>query len=51
VSDTLFQSLRTVRKQRAQKRAMPLGCGLVIGASVSIGLWGLIIWAVAKALD
>ena len=50
MGDALFQGLRVTRRRSARRRALPAGYGLLIGASLSIGLWGLIIWAVIKAL-
>jgi hypothetical protein len=49
--DALFQSLQVIRRRRAQRRAIPPGYGLLIAAAISIGLWGLMIWAVVKVLD
>jgi hypothetical protein len=51
MGDVLFQGLQVIRRQRARRRAIPIGYGLLLGVSISLGLWGLIIWAVIKAFD
>lgn len=50
MGDALFQRLQGVRRRSARRRRLPLGYGLLIGAAISIGLWGLIVWAVVTAL-
>lgn len=51
MGNTLFQSLHLSRRRPAQQRALPPGLGLLIGASISMGLWALIIWGLIKAFD
>jgi hypothetical protein len=50
MGDVLFQTLQVIRRRSARRRAIPAGYGLLIAASISVGLWGLIIWAVVKAI-
>jgi hypothetical protein len=51
MGNTLFQSLQLSRRRPAPQRSLPRGYGLLIGASISIGLWGLIIWGLIKAFQ
>jgi hypothetical protein len=51
MGDALFQSLQVVRRRTSRRRAIPPGYGLLLGVSISVGLWGLITWAVIKAFD
>lgn len=49
MSDALYQTARTFETARAAPRALPRGYGLMIGAAVSLGLWGGVIWALVRA--
>ena len=53
MSDAIFQRNPAVGRVRTSKRAGPLppGYGLVIGAAVSVGLWGGIFWIVGRLLS
>lgn len=52
MSDALVQRSRKVpvRAEAAKPRLIPVGYGLALGATVSLGLWGGIFWLVRQAL-
>ena len=51
MSDATVQRSRSVRadKVAVERRPIPIGYGLVLGATVSLGLWGGIFWLVRQA--
>lgn len=49
MSDALYQTARTFETARAAPRRLPKGQGLMVGASVSLGLWAGLIWALVRA--
>jgi len=49
MSDATVQRSRKVA-EAAKPRPIPIGYGLVLGATVSLGLWGGIFWLVRQAL-
>ena len=50
VISTRSTPLRSAKSRTAEPRRLPIGYGLAIGATASLGLWSLIAWAVMQAL-
>jgi hypothetical protein len=51
VINTRAIALRRADAATKQARRLPVGYGLALGASASLGLWGMIAWAVFHALS
>ena len=50
MSDASVQRGLARRPAAAERRPLPLGFGLLIGAVVSLGLWAAIFWLAGLAL-